>query len=181
MAPNTGSLPTSNPGPFTATTLSRARSSRTHRRYGPAIETTRLHQRLLRRLDRSAIRHAIEHHALASRHDDVLLELLCAFTIERALRELGWSLNFPGLVTGGAFVRGIKGQGRLTVWYQHAPRQLAVDPAYENVQAAHRFPTIGPLRPDFVLEISTAEQRRLVIMEVKGVQRAVGVRPRSDL
>ena len=87
--------------PVTGAKIARVRSGRSRRRYDAAVRVTMLHQELLRRLDRTAIRRAVEEHGLITRTDDVLLELLSAFEIERALRELGWRTSRPGLVSSG--------------------------------------------------------------------------------
>ncbi len=71
----------------TPTTIARVRASRNRVRYQAALDVVELYQRYIGRLDRSAIRDAVEHHALIASRDSVLLELECAFGTIRALRE----------------------------------------------------------------------------------------------
>ena len=88
-------VPANPPAP---TTLARVRASRNRKRYQAALDVVELYQRYIARLDRSAIREAIEHHALIASRDSVLLELQCAFDTIRALRALGWASPGAGLL-----------------------------------------------------------------------------------
>jgi hypothetical protein len=151
--------------------LSRLASGRTRRRYRPAVEVVRTHQRLVRRLDRDAIRTAVERHALVTSSDDVLLELLCAFAIARALTDSGWVVSHPGLVRHGrCFLTASRGHVRLELHYQGVPARLAAGAAYDEVQKAHGFPGdgIGRLRPDFVIRLHDDDGERWILGEVKG-------------
>ena len=47
--------------------------------------------------DPVAIREAIEHRALVTRRDPVLLELYCVFDAMKTLRQLGWKSPPPSL------------------------------------------------------------------------------------
>jgi hypothetical protein len=132
-----------------------------------------LYQRLVARLDRGAIRDAIERHALASSRDDVLLELLCLFQIERALRTTEWTLSFPGLVRSGKVLEARRAQTRLQLFYQHTPSALAKGSVYRTIQRTHSFPGTGGLIPDMVFLISGESATRWILVEVKGVQRPV--------
>jgi hypothetical protein len=158
--------------PVTGESLRRVRTGRHRRRYAPAVDVVQLHRHLLRRLDRARIRDLIESHGLASRKDEVLLELECAFTIEAGLRDEGWALSYPRLVQGGAFVRAKRGASRVDVHYQSTPPELATGSRYADVQRAHEL-NVGSLRPDFVIRYERLGDVRWLLVEVKGVERRV--------
>jgi hypothetical protein len=159
--------------PITGSKLARVRSGRSRRRYEAALRVAALYQTLLRRMDRDAIRRAIEQHALIARADDVLLELLCGFKIESALQDLGWKTTLPGLVRSGRFLRAKHGMASIDMYYQRAPKALGQPSIYGDVQTAHAFPGTGVLRPDYVLRFTHLGSIRWVLVEVKGVDRPV--------
>ena len=68
----------------------RVRARRSFRRYQHAMDVVDLHRRYVRRLERDALRAAVEQHALIARELSVLVELECLFAALRALREGGW-------------------------------------------------------------------------------------------
>ena len=157
----------------TDSTIARVRTGRSRRRYEPALRVEQLHKKLLSRLDRDAIRRAIEERALVARTDDVLLELLCGFAIERALRSLGWTVSHPGLVGSGKFICCTRDSRVIDVFYQRMPKDLSRGSIYGDVQNAHAFPGTGALRPDYVLRCTSPNCLRYLLVEVKGVDRPV--------
>jgi hypothetical protein len=159
--------------PPTNRTTSRVRSGRARRSYKPVIDVVELYRRYLARLDRAAVREAIENHALVTSRDSVLLELLCTFRTISALRDLGWTAPKPGLVRPPHILSAVKGQQRLELYYQHAPPDLAQGSIYRAVQQAHRFAAVGGLIPDLAIRVSGPRDVRWIMLEVKGVQRAV--------
>jgi hypothetical protein len=162
------------PVPVTPKLIGRVRSGRAAQRYAPAVDVTLLHLRYLRRLDRSAIRTAIEDFALVASTDDVLLELLALFEVERAFRRDGWSVTLPGLVAGRGRVLDARRHGeRVSVYYQRTPEALSSGSRYGEVQVAHQFGHVGTLRPDLILKATRGADTRWVIVEVKGLQREV--------
>ena len=166
--------------PLTPKTLARVKSGRHRRRYQAALDVVVLYQRFMRRLDREAIRDAIEQHALAATSNDVLLELKCAFTFERALRAAGWAVSRPGLVRGGLFLRAVRGSERAEVYYQRTPKELTRSSIYGAVQANHEM-TAGVLRPDFVIHTQKQDTERFLLIEVKGVERPVDESARAAI
>jgi hypothetical protein len=166
--------------PVGARQLARVKSGRSSRRYAPAVAVFQLHRDLVRHVNRGALKDAIEAQGLASRRDDMLLELVCLFAIERALVELAWNVKFPGLIRSGRLIDATKGDERIEVFYQRLPDALRVDTAYESVQAAHGIPT-APLRPDFVLRHVAERKTRWLLVEVKGVERTVARSARAAL
>jgi hypothetical protein len=138
-----------------------------------------LHQQVIRRLDANFLRRVIEEHALVASKDHVLLELLCAFEIERFFAANGWKLSYPGLVAGGAFFRAARASSRIDVFFQHAPSQLTRGSHYREVQRNHDFTHIGGAIPDLVLRISTPSGARWLLVEVKGVERHVAKSARA--
>jgi hypothetical protein len=115
----------------------------------------------------------VERYALATRADDTLLELKVGFGIESALKAQGWEVNLPGLVNGRRFIRASRARSRLEVFYQHTPRELDSRSHYGQIQRDHAFTNIGLLRPDFIFREVTSSGERWLLVEVKGVQRAV--------
>ncbi|MCX8495924.1 MAG: hypothetical protein ORN51_07055 [Akkermansiaceae bacterium] len=152
----------------TPTSLSRIRARRTRRRYQTALDVFDLYQRYIARTDRNAIRDAVENRALVASRDSVLLELLCAFDLMRALRRLGWTSVAPGLLKPPVIFEGQRGATTLKLTYQHTPQSLTTGSVYRHIQAAHQFTSTGGLIPDLVLETDDGDLRRWLIIEVKG-------------
>jgi hypothetical protein len=168
--------------PITPRLVARVRTGRAARRYAAAIEVTQLHRKYLRRLDRNAIRSAVENFALVASADEVLLELLVLFAVEHALDEQGWEISLPGVVSGGGVALACRrGDQQLEVSYQSTPAGLSRESRYGQVQRIHGFAPVGPLRPDLVLRFSSGHQLRWVIVEVKGIQREVKDSARAAL
>jgi hypothetical protein len=157
------------------TALARVRSGRARRRYQAALDVIDVYQRYIARLDREALREAIEERALVVSDDPTLLELECAFGAIRALREQGWQGGPDALLGRGSSLifRGRRGPARIDVHYQSAPPELARDSRYVGVQRAHQFGSSGVLRPDLVLRIDAADDVRWLLVEVK--KRVAGV------
>ncbi len=168
------------PKPPTPQLRARVRASRHRPRYQAALDVVALHARYVRRLDRSALRSAIEEHALVTGKDDLLLELVCGFTLEHALKELGWEIEHLGLLQSGRFLTGRRDGSRIDLYYQHAPKELTAGSLYYTIQKHHPFKRAGPLIPDFVLRVHGASPR-WVLIEVKGVQRPVWESARAAL
>jgi hypothetical protein len=160
--------------PPSAADLQRVRGTRKRRHYQPALDVYALYQRYLRRLDRDAIRNAVQSHALVTSRDPVLLELHCLFEVIRALRRQGWSAPPSGLVATPLVFRGRKQGTTVDVYYQHAPPALTVGSLYREIQKSHAFAAVGGLIPDLVLRFRRAGgPMQWVLVEVKGVERPV--------
>jgi hypothetical protein len=164
-------------------TVARVRAGRAARRYRVALDVLELYIHFVRRSDRDALRMAVQDNALVTSRDDVLLELWCGFAIERGLRDLGWRVARPGLVSGGRFLEGERRGDRLDLYYQHTPRALGADSLYREVQRSHGFKVAGQLTPDYVLELRTGggQESRWVLIEVKGLERPVTESARAAL
>jgi hypothetical protein len=158
-------VPAQPPAP---TTLARVRTSRNRSRYQSALDVVELYQRYIARLDRDAIRDAIEHHALVASRDSVLLELRCAFDTVRALDQLGWTTTPTGLLQPPHILQAHKQQRRLDLYYQRAPTALSSGSLYRETQKAHSFASTGGLIPDLVLRVRSAGATRWLLIEVKG-------------
>lgn|GEM_PF-1422729 len=161
--------------------IARVRASRARGRYQPALDVAALHNRYIRRLDRDALRHAVQDNALVTSKDDRLLELVCGFAIERALKKLGWEIRRPGLVAGGLFLRAQRDDTRLDLYYQSTPKDLSKGSLYYTIQRQHPFSRAGALIPDFVFRINKTDQTRWLLVEVKGVERSVSGSARAAL
>ena len=111
--------------PPTPTTMSRVRTGRARLRYRKALEVVELYQRYIARLDREAIRDAVEHRALIASRDSVLLELHCAFDTIRSLRRLGWKTSPSGILWPPVIFRGHRDGSTLEVRYQRTPSALS--------------------------------------------------------
>jgi hypothetical protein len=142
----------------------RVRTGRRRRHYQSVLEVYALYQRYMRRLDRDAIRDAVENHALVTSRDPVLLELLCLFGVIRALRRQGWVAQPGGLIQTPLVFAGIKRGISIEVYYQHAPAALTEGSRYRTIQKEHAFAATGGLIPDLVLRFSGAGGVRWVVV-----------------
>jgi hypothetical protein len=152
----------------TPLTVSRVRAGRNRRRYQAALDVIELYQRFIARLDRNAIREAIEHRALLTSRDSVLLELHCAFDAIRVFQQEGWSAPRPGLLRPPLIYRGYRSNVRLDLYFQHAPDGLTTSSRYRDVQNAHLFSHRSGLIPDLVLKTCDGASTRWLMIEVKG-------------
>lgn len=107
--------------PPASTTISRVRTGRARLRYRKALEVVELYQRYIARLDRDAIRDAVEHRALIASRDSVLLELHCAFDTIKTLRHLGWQAPTNGILWLPVIFRGHRNEAKVEVFYQATP------------------------------------------------------------
>jgi hypothetical protein len=159
--------------PPTPITMSRVRTGRARLRYRKALEVVELYQRYIARLDRDAIRDAIEHRALIASRDSVLLELHCAFDTIKALRHLGWKSAPTGILWPPVIFRGYRDEATVEVSYQATPVALSVGSRYRTVQAAHNFSSSGGLIPDLIIKTTSNHETRWLLIEVKGLERPV--------
>jgi hypothetical protein len=140
-----------------------------------------LYQRFLARLDRDAIRQAVENHALVTSRNSVLLELLCAFRIIDALRKLGWQAPPLGLLRPNHIFHGEREGSSLDLFFQHTPSELSKGSIYRNVQRSHTFGSVGGLIPDLVIRVQDQDSTRWVLIEAKGIERSVDSSAREAL
>jgi hypothetical protein len=161
--------------PPTPTTVSRVRTGRARLRYQKALEVVELYQRYIARLDRNAVRDAVEHRALLTSRDSVLLELHCAFDTIKTLRRLGWKAPPTGLLSPPLIFRGQRDGAKLEVFYQGTPSALSAGSRYREVQRVHDFSSTGGLIPDLVIKTTTPHnETRWLLVEVKlGERRSV--------
>jgi hypothetical protein len=155
------------------TTISRVRSGRNRRDYRAALDVFALYTRYVARLDRPAIREAVERHALVTSREPVLLELLCLFNVIAGLSRLGWNAPAAGLLRPPLVLRASRGDEVLRLFYQHAPPGLREVSVYRDIQRGHRFGSVGGLIPDLVIQLESPKGVRWVLIEVKGVERAL--------
>jgi hypothetical protein len=157
--------------PPTPTTVSRVRTGRARLRYRKALEVVELYQRYIGRLDRAAIKDAVERRALLASRDSVLLELHCAFDTIKTLRGLGWEAPPTGILWPPVIFRGQRDGAKLEVFYQAAPSALSAGSRYREVQAIHDFASSGGLIPDLVIKTTANDETRWLLVEVKGGER----------
>jgi hypothetical protein len=170
-------LRTSPPPPKT---VARVRAGRRRQLYAAAISLYGRYHAMIARLDRQAVRSAVENHALVTREDPVLLELLCAFTAVEALQKQGWTGRQPGLLSGGEIFSAGRNNQRLRLYYQHTPLGLSTGSLYRQVQNDHSFAAVGGLIPDLVLRVDGGPKGpRWLLIEVKGVKRSVSESARA--
>jgi hypothetical protein len=158
--------------PMSPMKLGRIRSGRHARRYKAVLDAFAQYRSLAERLDRTAIRNAVEVHGLVSRDDPTLFELLCTFRLLDVLKQRGWRLGRLGLFAGSLRVRGTRGTEKLVVAYQRTPKALSRNSSYRTTLQDHEVPP-GPLRPDLVLRYRSARGDRWVVVEAKGGKRFV--------
>jgi hypothetical protein len=159
--------------PLSPQAVSRIRSGRSKRRYGPVIAAYDCHRALVGRLDRAGVRDAVERHGLAAREESVLFELACTFEVLRSLDLLGWKLGRLGLFEGSLRLTGHRGSETIEVFYQQAPVALTAGSVYRSAQKRHQIQA-GGLRPDLVIRrVDGAGAEAWLLVEVKGGHRAV--------
>ena len=127
---------------------------------------------MVRRLQPSTIRQAVEKDALVATREDTLFELLCAFVIEKELKGLGWKTRFAGLVGSGRFLVATSGPRTLALYNQSVPKPLSKATVYQQVQEAHGLGGALPLRPDLIFAIQVPGLTRWGLGEVKGGTRS---------
>jgi hypothetical protein len=162
------SLASLDPAPPPPTVLSRVRGGRHRRRYQAALDVVDLYGRFIARLDRWALRNAVERRALLASRDDVLLELECVFDTIRALRDQGWQAPPDALLRPPLVFCGRRADDEVELFYQHAPLALRKGSRYGAIQRVHDFPGAGVHRPDLVLRLRQGAATRWLLFEVKG-------------
>jgi hypothetical protein len=138
-----------------------------------ALDVVELYERYITRLDRTAIREAVETRGLVTSNDDVLLELLCAFDVIKSLRDSGWRSVAPPALVGPALKQallftGTRDRYTLEVTYQATPKDLSKGSLYREVRRAHKFLRAGGLKPDVVIRVRKDGYDRWLLIEVKG-------------
>jgi hypothetical protein len=162
--------------------VARVRASRRRRSYSAVLAAVQAYRELIAQMNREALKSAIENHALITRDNAVLLELLTAFRAMRALAELGWRGSESSLIRGGRIFTGAQGDRTLDLYYQRTPTGLRMASRYGEIQRSHGFARVGGLVPDLVLEVSSpAEGSRWILLEVKGVERSVSDSARAAI
>lgn len=158
--------------PVTTRSIARIRSGRYRRRYEPVLAAYRRYHELVGRLDRGAIRRAVETYGLVSRDDATLFELHCTFLVLDELRRVGWELERLGLFAGSLRLRGKRGNEQLEITYQSTPKQLSAGSTYRAVQRRHALKP-GALRPDLVVRRDRGGMSDWLLFEIKGGERSV--------
>lgn len=158
--------------PVTPREVAQVRTGRSRLRYRPVLEAYSVYSRLVERLDRDAIRDAIEVQGLASREDSTIFEIYCTFEILRTLRSRGWGLARLGLFDGALRIEGRRALERIVVTYQSTPHLLRQESRYEKVQWIHGLAR-GVLRPDLVIWHTAGGPPRWLLIEIKGGTRRV--------
>lgn len=167
----------------TPRSLMRIRTGRNRHRYANVLAAYDRLVSLVERLDRQAIRAAIESAGLVTAEESTLFELLATFSVVDALRAQGWQLRPFYLFNGQVRTRGHRADGRqIYFWYQTTPSALAAHSHYKEVLAAHAFPRQQELRPDMVLRWTDQErQDRWLLVECKLRSTNVGDAARDAL
>jgi hypothetical protein len=158
------------PGPITRRTIARVRQGRAASRFAVALAAHSRYKALVDHVDVHAVREAVERHGLVTRSDDILLELLVLFGVERALTAADWDVGNPRLMEGGgSLLAAERGEERLEVYLQRSlPKLSSSMSVYASVQRAHGFARSSQLRPDLLLRHSVGDEQRWVLLEVKG-------------
>jgi hypothetical protein len=155
--------------PPTARSLARIESGRMRDRYALVVATYRRLVALVDRIDREAIRIAIEEAGLVTAIDSTLFELHTTFKVVDALNALGWQLRPFYLFRGKVRSHGQQADGRqIDLSYQTLPVDLGQGSKYRSTLAAHGFRRQADLRPDLVLRwIDTDGKTRRLLIECK--------------
>jgi hypothetical protein len=169
-------------GPPASTMIARVRASRRRHTYSSVLAAIHAYQELIACLNRQAIKSAIESHALVTRDDAVLLELLAVFRTMKALTGLGWKGQELPLIRGGRIFSGAKEGRTIELYYQATPAALKKGSLYGEIQRSHGFSGIGGLIPDLIVEVSgPTGGTRWLLLEVKGVKRPVADSARAAI
>ncbi|MEV4847296.1 hypothetical protein AB0K20_29260 [Micromonospora matsumotoense] len=166
MWKNSSMLATIERTPPTLRSLARITAGRTATRYKSVLAAYHKLNALVERLDRAAIRAAIEEVGLVTAQEHILFELLTLFRVMAALDVHGWDLQPLRIFRGAVETHGISPDGRrLDLWYQSTPPVLGTVSNYQQVLARHEFRRPQDLRPDLVLhwQASTGSPRTLLI------------------
>jgi hypothetical protein len=153
--------------PITATKLARIRNGRRRRRYQAALDAYERYATWVSRLDREAVRRAVESSALLVKDDATLFELLCVFRLIEELRSLGWHSEAIHVVEGAFSVRWQRHQEALDLFYQHTPADLGRNSIYGTTLRKHSL-RVGGLIPDAVIRHARASGVRWLLIEMKG-------------
>lgn len=169
--------------PPTSRSIRRVSSGRHTRRYAPVLEAHRVFNQLVARRDYKAIRETVEEHALVTREDATLFELLCTFKFVDALVGCGWSVSPFRLFGGHLRLSGTRGSNeRLDVWYQGVPNGLGHPSIYRDVLKAHGIGGSARLVPDMVVRRQGGAGDRWLLVEAKlGIKRSVTDSARAAL
>ena len=103
--------------------IARIRSGRHRRRYEAVLDAWDVHQQLVGRLDRQAIRTAVESHGLVTR-DDHPLRTRRQFRIIDEIRNAGWLTSPLRLWQGSLRLKASRDGEQLSLYYQHTPPAL---------------------------------------------------------
>ena len=144
------------------------------------MDAWNVYQRLVARLDRAAIRAAVESHGLVTRDDPTLFELVTTFRVIDEISAVGWTTQPLHLWQGALKLKARRGDEQLTLHYQYTPKSLAQGSHYAAVQKAHHL-SLGGLRPDLVLHRPARGDQQWLLIEVKGGERAVEQSARAAL
>ena len=166
--------------PITPMRISRIRSGRHRRRYQAVLDAWSVYQDLLGRLDRAAIRAAVENHGLVTRDDPTLFELVATFRVIDSITAAGWTTQPLRLWQGGLQLQAHRDDEQLTPPLSAHPKGLSRGSHYAAVQKAHGLPT-GGLIPDLVLHRPARGDQQWLLVEVKGGERAVQQSARAAL
>jgi hypothetical protein len=153
----------------TPRSLARITSGRARVSYSGVVTAYNKLDALVERLDRDAIRSAIEDVGLVTSEEHILFELLTLFRVIAALEKLGWQLQPLGLFRGAVGTRGVSSDGReIELWYQPKAPVLGNLSRYREVLEQHGIRAPHDLRPDFVLRWRSATQaHRTMMIECK--------------
>jgi hypothetical protein len=158
--------------------VARVRSGRNAQRYAAVLAAYDKLTSLVERMDRQAVREAIEEAGLVTAEEPILFELLTTFRVIDALTSLGWTTAPLTLFHGHVHTTGHTTDGRqIDLWYQTTPRALVDVSHYRQVLTSHGFTGTRQLRPDITLEWTAPDgQQRWLLIECKlsqhGVRRA---------
>jgi hypothetical protein len=166
--------------PLHPRSIARIRSGRFRRRYQPVLDAWYRYTALVGRLDRRAVRDAVEAYGLVTRSDPTLFELYCTFEALKILAGLGWQVGHFGLVGGSLLLGARRGEERLEISYQATPALLSRGSRYGRVQKRHSIP-MGALRPDLVFHWTAGGASRWLLVEVKGGNRKIEDSARAAL
>ena len=157
------------PKPITPRAVHAVRSGRKRQVYQEVLDVYDQLQRLVERLDRQAIRDAVEQTGLSITDDNCLFELLIFFKTLSSLSGQGWhvgNFSFVGGVQKTLSIRCQREDEQLEVWYQRPPSELSRNSIRTDVLKDHGV-KVGTTRPDVIMRRSKSGIARWILIECK--------------
>lgn len=150
-----------------AVTVARVRHGRRRHRYAAVLDVVDVYEALVLRVDRDAVKDAVEQHALVTSSDATLFELRCLFGTVEALRAAGWEDEGDRLLQPPLVFSARRGEERIALYLRKAPTELTTCSRYLRTLRSHGFRRSHGLAPDLVIRHRRPDGIRWLLIEAK--------------